>query len=174
MQYRVATKDDAEAVRAVTNEAFMADAFFKLPEYHQRFTAAAVDELMSAPRSVFIVAVSPDGVVRGSIHLEWQVEEEQTVGHFSAVSVLRAFEKQGVGRGLVRAAEEYLLALDCASAATSVVIEMGVINLRADLFPFYEKQGYITGARLPHTDELSRICLPELDVFLVQMAKRLR
>ena len=172
MQYRVATKADAEAIRAVTNEAFMADAFFKLPEYHLRFTAAAVDELMSAPRSVFIVAVSPDGAVRGSIHLEWQVEEEQTVGHFSAVSVLRAFEKQGVGRGLVRAAEEYLLALDC--AATSVVIEMGVINLRADLFPFYEKQGYNTGARLPHTDELARICLPELDVFLVQMAKRLR
>jgi hypothetical protein len=55
---------------------------------------------------------------------------------------------------------------------SSAVMEMGVINMRTDLFPWYEKQGYIRiGEMRPHDAELTRIIADGMDVCCVKMRK---
>ena len=58
---------------------------------------------------------------------------------------------------------------------TTIVMEMGVINLRKDLFPWYERQGYNVIEEIrPNDAELNRIVLDEMDVCCVLMRKVLR
>jgi hypothetical protein len=268
-----------------TNDAFMADAFFKKPEYHLRFTQEDVGRLMHTENSIFLVALpnSNDNnynaevssrEIMGSLYLHWEWKRLTTTtssasastpvieytasssttldstsvvdssrqyeitGKFSAVSVPRRFEKRGIGNALVRAAEEYIISLaqkgpppqigitavnsvdssglsgselavqhsvpespsasqtslsstvtpppvaDLAGpagpaavetvAACSAVMEMGVINVRTDLFPWYEKQGYQIICDLPWDEELTRIIAEEYaHVRCVLMRKRL-
>ena len=56
----------------------------------------------------------------------------------------------------------------------SASMEMGVINLRKDLFMWYGKQGYEKGEQLPNSDELTRVCLPGFDVCCVMMRKQIK
>jgi hypothetical protein len=201
---RKALAKDAEAIVNTTNVAFMADAFFKKKEYHNRFTRDDVVAMMTAADSCFIVAecedfdiddekssgggggddsnnvpvvvrdvlnagptkgsptkaFTPVSLLCGSMYLHWTSEKTALVGKFSAVSVPAQFAKRGLGVALVAAAEEYLVrtllpqqARHCSSAR----MEMGVINVRHDLFPWYEKQGYVRVGDMPHDDELQRI-----------------
>lgn len=60
--------------------------------------------------------------------------------------------------------------------STNLVVnmEMGVINQRKDLFPWYEGQGYnIIGEIRPNDEELLRICLDDVDICCILMRKRL-
>lgn len=72
----VATAENCADILSVTNEAFMADAFFKKPEYHLRFDTNTVLDMIKAPNSMFILATfdeieneSPE--VCGSIFFNW-------------------------------------------------------------------------------------------------------
>lgn len=70
---RVGTMMDVNAIVRVTNDAFMADTFFKKPEYFNRFTSSDVEELMNLENSKFLVAVeSATGNIIGSILLQWK------------------------------------------------------------------------------------------------------
>lgn len=151
---------DIRAILDVTNDAFMADAFFKKAEYHLRFTLDRVQSQICEKGSVFIVAEC-DHVIVGSIFvhvcIDTNVESAytgkdfivvDTIGKFSAVSVPKKWEKRGIGKKLVSAAERH--ARDCGLEylevskrdnpeglyKLSVDMEMGVINLRKDLFPW--------------------------------------
>ena len=101
------------------------------------------------------------------------------------------FEKKGIGKKLVKAAEEHLLEVAqhqfaCAqkdrqassesSKLISLIVnmEMGVINQRADLFPWYESQGYaVVGNIYPNDAELTRICLEGADIYCVLLRKNI-
>jgi GNAT superfamily N-acetyltransferase len=169
-----ATPAYAPQVMECTNDAFMVDAFFKKPEYHVRFTLEDVNSLMNKQNSMFLIAVDPDmagedgdGIV-GSVHLEYEIESNQKelIGHFSAVSVPSKYGGKGIGKALVTAVEAKLLELARSAYSGSTPVErvissMGVLNVRPDLFPWYEKQGYRQHLRLPDTDELARIKLDE-------------
>jgi hypothetical protein len=65
----------------VTNDAFMADAFFKKDEYHLRFTLESVNTMISAKDSVFIIALDDnmDGseMVLGSLYLHWELYADE-------------------------------------------------------------------------------------------------
>ena len=189
---------DAEAIVNTTNVAFMADAFFKRKEYHDRFTREDVVAMMTATDSIFIVAecedfddgnasgadddvdaravevrdvlnavgstgsptkaFTPVSLLCGSMYLHWQCEAAMLVGKFSAVSVPAQFSKRGLGSALVAAAEGYLkLLLKEAKHCTCARMEMGIINVRRDLFPWYEKQGYVRIGDMPRDNELQRI-----------------
>jgi GNAT superfamily N-acetyltransferase len=87
----------------------------------------------------------------------------KVIGHFSAVSVPPKYEKKGVGKHLVQAAESKVISvaheimasqeanckscLGMASSGTKKEVtarmEMGVVNLRDPLFHWYENQGYV-------------------------------
>jgi len=191
VQFRIADADDAAQIVAITNDAYVADEFFKLPQYYNRFTAGDVREML-AGKGVFLVAHAADQprTICGSMHLTRTVTATSTGpaeqpaavhshGNFGAVAVGRAYEKRGIGGALVRAAERYVLAGASEHSASenvprSAEIEMGVINLRADLFLWYGKMGFTRGEEIrPNNEELDRICLPELDVCCVRMHKSL-
>ncbi len=51
-------------------------------------------------------------------------------------------------------------------------MEMGVINLRTDLFPWYEKQGYkIISEIRPNDAEVTRIIRDDMDVCCILMRR---
>jgi GNAT superfamily N-acetyltransferase len=71
------------------------------------------------------------------------------IGHVSAVSVSAKHERQGIGKALIRGAESKLLSLAREMTDNEAVdiihplrMEMGVVNLRTELFPWYEAQNY--------------------------------
>lgn len=71
---------------------------------------------------------------------------------------------------MVLDAERYLLSHQM--LGERVVMEMGVINQRADLFPWYEKQGYsIVGEIRPNDPEIQRIVRDDMDIFCILMRK---
>jgi predicted N-acetyltransferase YhbS len=154
------SESDIRAIVDVTNDAFMADAFFKKAEYHLRFTLDRVRSQISENDSIFIVAECDHEVV-GSIFMHICIDTSvesaysgkdfivvDTIGKFSAVSVPKKWEKRGIGKKLVSAAERHALDrglsyLELSKRANpeglyklSVDMEMGVINLRKDLFPW--------------------------------------
>jgi hypothetical protein len=52
----IGTSHDIDTILELTNDAFMADAFFKKPEYHQRFIASQVYTMIHTDRSMFFIA----------------------------------------------------------------------------------------------------------------------
>lgn len=167
----------------------MADSFFKKEQYWPRFESVkVVQDMMDATNSLFLLVTAEDKGIRGSIYLQWEIKNESEsdisiTGHVSCVSVSKAFEKQGIGKRLVIAAEEYLLQSVVRSIsttiATNVAMEIGVINLRTDLFPWYQGQGYAVVAdqgepSKQESAEVDMIKLPHLQVFCVLMRKSLK
>ena len=64
------------------------------------------------------------------------------------MSVPSRYERQGIGKALVQAAEEKVLSKarqlqEKSGKAVSVRMEMGVVNMRYVLFPWYKSQGYV-------------------------------
>ena len=111
---RLALQSDIGNIVAVTNEAFMADTFFKKPEFHLRFTEESATNMISSKDSVFILATAPktsDGDeteaeevigscfihvfietlvnIRSDSHIEKDIVQTicKATGKFSAVSV---------------------------------------------------------------------------------------
>jgi len=147
------TIQQAQEIRDITNEAFIADTFFKKPEYHMRFDFETVQTMINTQDSVFLIAKTNENEIVGSIYLNWDIIETddsiQITGKFSAVSVPPRCEKKGIGKALVKGAESKVLSI--ANSVTNnspkkleISLQMGVINLRKDLFPWYENQGFIT------------------------------
>ncbi len=105
----------------ISNEAFIIDAYFKKPEYANRFSTESIGQMMQEENSLFFVAEraddarDPNDFIVGSLFLHWEVTHDvehnrKTVkGKFSAVAVPPRFEKCGVGQGLVAAAEKKII-----------------------------------------------------------------
>lgn len=190
LSFRVASLADAEAVVEITNEAFIADTFFKKPKYHQRFDLPTVIEMINGENRMFLLAESipeagGDKSIAGSLFLHWDVRQNgslrEVVGKFSAVSVPSRFSKQGIGKALVNEAESRIreiaknLSRDHPDpeVMTNASLQMGVINQRQDLFPWYEKQGFQITGEIRGDPEVERIVLDDMkdDIYLVLMSK---
>lgn len=99
------------------------------------------------------------------------------IGKVSAVSVLPAYQRQGIGQLLIKAAEEHMQIIARQLRAINCELQMGVINKRTDLFPWYEKQGYhIIGEIHPNDPEVERITLDEMkdEICCILMKKSLK
>ena len=73
MKFIVANEDLADQIKECTNDAFLADTFFKKSEYHQRFTINDVKEMINAKDSIFLALFDKtisDEII-GSIYLHW-------------------------------------------------------------------------------------------------------
>ena len=102
------------------------------------------------------------------------------------MSVPAKYGKRGIGKLLVSTVEDQLVDIAKREFATfqekctngtpqlMVSMEMGVINQRKDLFPWYESQGYVVmGEIRPNDEELLRICLDGVDICCILMRKTL-
>jgi GNAT superfamily N-acetyltransferase len=139
------------------NEAFRVEDFFIVGNRTSHDDIAA---RMSAPHSCFIVsdAANADDLA-GAVF----VYAHGLRGHLSMLSVARAFQGHGVGRTLVDAVEKHCRSKGCAT------LELGVVNLRLELPPFYAKLGFTPSgtAPFPNTEKLRR------DAHLILMTKSL-
>lgn len=90
------------------------------------------------------------------------------------------YGKRGIGSTLIKAVEAKIMEVATEhhrkheNLQLEVFSEMGVINVREDLFPWYGKQGYEKLYELrPNNAELTRIILDGMDVCCILMRKKL-
>ena len=97
---KIGSLQQAKDIMLCTNDAFMADIFFKKPEYFLRFTLEDVEAMIQAENSAFLVAQSGEDLV-GSLYLHWEETHAEITGKFSAVAVPTKHGKRGTGKGIV-------------------------------------------------------------------------
>ena len=155
---RPATLADVDALVRVINLAYLVEADM----FHgTRTTDADVYDRLARPNAVFLVVPddAADGVLLGSVHVETRGDR----GYFGMLAVDPACQGRGLGRALVRAAEDYC------RAAGSVAMDLDVVDLRRELTAFYGSLGYVVVGESP----FARPEQTKRPVRLIHMTKRL-
>lgn len=150
---RCADPADVQAIVDLVNRAYLVERFFVEGD---RTDPAEVEELMRRGR--FLVA-ERGGALVACVH----VEATGPVGRFGMLSVDPASQRAGLGRLMVAAAERACRDAGCRE------VEIEVVDLRAELFPFYRRLGYVEAglAPFPEPQRVTRPCT------FVVMRKRL-
>lgn len=144
MTRRVATPADAAALAALINEAFLVEAFFKVGD---RTDIADVLEHM---RQGDFLLIEEDGRLVGCVYVSTSGDR----AYLGMLSVDLSSQHLGHGRRLVEWAETHASSLGCR------YMDMHIVNLREELFPYYRALGYREGRILPFedTDRISQPC----------------
>ena len=127
MLIRLAEAEDVPAIVKLVNVAYEVEKFFVAGD---RTDADAVRRLMA--KGSFAVTRDDDGIT-GCVY----VEARGARGYFGMLSVHPSRQGSGLGRRLVGLAEQYVR--DRGGSA----MDIRVVNLRAELPPFYRKLGYV-------------------------------
>ena len=124
---RVATNADKTAVVEMTNGAFAIETFLTgLRTDEERLT-----EMMK--KGIFLVAHDRSGQLLASVYVEVRARRS----YFGMLAVDPAHQGAGLGRMMVRAAEDYCRGRGCNR------VDLSVLSLRPELLPFYRKLGYV-------------------------------
>lgn len=101
-------------------------------------------DVLTKPGSVMLIYTLDDGQLIGSVNLQ-QHGSRIYLGMFSVSPKLQG---GGIGKQLLKAAEEYTLSAGCNC------IYMHVISVRTDLIDWYKRHGYTdTGKRVPFEED---------------------
>lgn len=148
-QYNItqAGKRDIPSLVALINSAYRGEEAKKgwtheadLIEGSIRTDDAALTEIMESKDSVILACTSHSGEAVGCVFLENQFPKL----YLGMLSVKPTIQGGGIGKLLLRAAEDHATALGCSS------IIMHVIPLRLELIAWYERAGYVnTGVHKP-------------------------
>jgi predicted N-acetyltransferase YhbS len=100
-------------------------------------------------QGTFLVA-EEGGVPVGCIY----VEQRGDRGYFGLLAVDPAQHGKGVGRTLIRAAEDRFRRAGCRA------VDISVVDLRTELPPFYRRLGYVESGTAPFSDpeKATRAC----------------
>jgi len=165
IQFRMAQREDAEAIMEVINVAFhYAEQFFIDGD---RIEIKGVLECLD--RGNFLLAES-EGVLLGCVYVEQRprhdVDHQNTSenrAYLGLLSVVPGQQQGGVGSMLMDAAESY-----CKTVGARFM-EILVVNLRKELTGFYQKRGYVeTG-----TSSFPADIETKLPVHFIEMSKPL-
>ena len=142
---RTAGPADAGTITALINAAFKVERFFIDGD---RTSEDEVRRYMA--QGTFLVAEEADGAPVGCIY----VEQRGDRGYFGLLAVDPARHGKGVGRELIRAAEDRFQRAGCRA------VDISVVDLRTELPPFYRRLGYVeTGtAPFPDPEKATRSC----------------
>jgi predicted N-acetyltransferase YhbS len=124
---RAAKAVDAAEIAGLINAAYQVERFFIDGD---RTSPDEVRELLR--KGTFLLAADEAGAVVGCVH----VEVRRTRGYFGLLAVDPGRQGQGIGRRLVALAEDHCRAAGCA------FIDLQIVDLRAELPPFYRALGY--------------------------------
>ena len=103
-----------------------------------------IQEVMHQTGSVFLKFTDDEQQITGCVNLQ-QHGDKIYLGMFS---VMPRLQGRGIGKQLLKAAEEYALYLQCSS------IYMTVISVRSELINWYKRHGYAdTGERKPFIED---------------------
>lgn len=135
---RRATASDAEALMRLINRAFQVEKFFIETD---RIRLPQVKEYLA--KGVFLVA-EDGGEMAACIYAELRGER----GYFGLLSVQPSHQRFGLGRQLVRAAEEFCHDSGCR------FMDLNIVNLRQELPAYYAKLGYVETGVSPFPPEV--------------------
>jgi GNAT superfamily N-acetyltransferase len=124
---RRANAADVRGLTALINRAFLVEAFFVDGD---RTNAGDVADKMRA--GVFLAAEDAGGLA-GCVYAEHRPGAR---GYIGLLAVDPSRKGQGIGRLLMQAAEDWCRESGCTA------VELSVVSLRQELFPFYGALGY--------------------------------
>ena len=142
---RVALPEDAPRLAALINDAFQAEAFFKIGD---RTSADEVVALMG--EGEFLVLEEAGGGLAGGVYLTCRGER----AYFGMLSIDPSRQGSGLGRRLIEAVEARALGRGCR------FMDIHIVNLREELPAYYRRCGYTEQGELPFSDpaRASRPC----------------
>jgi ribosomal protein S18 acetylase RimI-like enzyme len=141
MNVRNATEADSDSILKLVNSAFQVESFFK-----NRDRLDADDLARHFQQGKFLLA-EEDGNLAGCIY----VTRHDDRAYFGLLSVDPSHQKNGVGRRLVSAAEEF------ARETGARFMDLKLIHLRTELPGIYEKLGYHICGTEPYPAERSHM-----------------
>jgi predicted N-acetyltransferase YhbS len=155
---RPAGPEDAAPITAVINRAFEVERFFVDAE---RTSVPEVEALMQ-DGTFFVATTAPSGGGEpvGTVYATRGPEGRGSIG---LLAVLPPVQGRGIGRQLMRVAEDHCRDLGCAG------IDIRIVNLRTELPPFYTMLGYRETGVAPYPDARA-----QLPCYFVLMSKELR
>jgi GNAT superfamily N-acetyltransferase len=136
LELRRATTADAEVVARLINAAYQVERFFVDGD---RTSPAEVRELLGT--GMFFFLASDRRGAAGCVYVEVRRER----GYFGLLAVDPARQGAGIGRRLVAAAEDHCRGAGCG------VMDIQVVDVRAELPPFYRALGYVETGSKPFT-----------------------
>ncbi len=162
-----ATKADSVAIKDLLNIAYRGEASkqgwateAELIAGDTRTDDAQLNKIMNQPGSVFLKYLNDEHQITGCVNLQ-QYDKKIYLGMFS---VLPHLQGAGIGKQILKAAEEYAAHKKC------IAIYMSVISLRKELISWYARHGYSdTGKRIPFIeDELTGKHLQPLEFIILE------
>lgn len=127
---RKATESDVPELVRVINAAYRVEDFFIDGD---RTNASDVRERMTNPNGTFLVI---EGAQPSTLAAALYVEVRGARGYFGLLSVEPQYQKQGLARILVSAAEDHCRAAGC------TCVDIDVVTLRTELPAFYDRLGF--------------------------------
>jgi ribosomal protein S18 acetylase RimI-like enzyme len=137
MKTRTAQLDDAENIARLVNAAFRPERFFIAAD---RTNPDKVRELLR--KGKFLLVEEADRLT-ACVY----VERRDKRGYFGLLAVDPALQRSGLGSRMVAAAEAYCRDAGCR------FMDLTIVNLRAELPPFYNRLGYVESGILPFPSE---------------------
>jgi GNAT superfamily N-acetyltransferase len=135
---RAASEEDAAALAALINDAYRVERHFVRGD---RLDPRGVLDHMQ--RGSFLVR---DGREPRQLDACIYLEPRGATGYLGLLSVAPGVQGCGLGERVLRAGEEWL------ARQGARQVEIRVVNLRHELFPWYRKRGYQVLGALPFTD----------------------
>ena len=124
---RPAVDADRPRLIPLINAAFSVETFLQGPRTDEERLAASMD------KGTILVAESPDGRLLASVYTELRGNH----GYAGMLAVDPSQQGGGLGRKLMRAAEEHFRARGCDA------LEISVLSLRPELLPIYRRFGFV-------------------------------
>lgn len=147
----IATNNDATAITALLNSAYRGEGSKQgwTTEAHLiagevRTTEDSVKAVIAKPGSVMLKFVDDQQNITGCVNLQ----QHQDKVYLGMLSVAPQLQGGGVGKQLLKAAEEYATQSQCRA------VYMTVISVRTELINWYQRHGYKdTGERKPFMED---------------------
>ena len=103
-----------------------------------------LQQTMQQAGSVFLKYTNHEQQICGCVNLQ----QHGTKIYLGMFSVSPHLQGAGIGKQILKAAEEYAQLLEC------IAIYMSVISLRTELISWYQRHGYVdTGKRIPFEED---------------------
>jgi GNAT superfamily N-acetyltransferase len=130
---RTAAEADFPRMIPLINDAFAVETFLD----GTRTDASRIAEMTKTGE--YLIAEDEAGEIVASVYVELRGDR----GYFGMLAVDPGRQGTGLGRLMVDAAEEYCRVRGC------LLMEISVLSLRPELFPFYGKLGYVEAYHEP-------------------------
>lgn len=165
-QIGIATKHQLDAVLQLVNSAYRGESSRSgwtteadLIAGNVRIDKSSLEEVYFLEGSIILTYTEGDNLI-GTVNLQ-QKKNHLYLGMFS---VAPTHQNAGIGKKMLKAAEEYALHLGLPT------IQMSVISVRHELISWYQRNGYVdTGERIPFKEDgMSGKHLRELEFMVLE------